>query len=249
MLYHQGAKHLVRNDRSYFPTDEILTDRQANEAIRIMNETVRRGQSFFVQLWFDAPHGPWETVQPFDQWYAGNMWEGRESRNFKYATMVSSLDHNVGRVRRALADLGVENNTLVVFLSDNGPEGGAGSAGPFQGGKRSLHEGGIRVPCIWQWPGRIAANSTSTAFALSTDLLPTLLEAAGIARPAGLKLDGLSLLPVLTGSDPSTQGDSRTVTWFKDIDGSSSAAWTNGFKFLADDRGRHCAADAAVIRL
>jgi arylsulfatase A-like enzyme len=105
------------------------------------------------------------------------------------------------------------------------------------------------VPCIWQWPGRIAANSTSTVFALSTDLLPTLLEAAGIVRPAGLKLDGLSLLPVLTGSDPSAQGDSRTVTWFKDIDGSSSAAWTNGFKLLVDDRGRHCAVDAAVIRL
>jgi membrane-anchored protein YejM (alkaline phosphatase superfamily) len=237
LLYHQGAKHLVRNDHEYFPTDEILTDRQASEAIRIMNETVQRGQNFFMQLWFDAPHGPWETIQPFDQLYASNLWEGPESRNFKYATMVSSLDHNVGRVRRALVDLGVENNTVVVFLSDNGPEGGAGSAGPFQGGKRSLREGGIRVPCIWQWPNRITANSTSAAFALSTDLFPTFMDAAGITRPEGLKLDGVSLLPILMDSEHSVQSDDRTVTWYKDIDGSSSAAWANGFKFLVDERG------------
>lgn len=91
-------------------------------------------------------------------------------------------------------------DTIIVFLSDNGPENGAGSAGPFKGRKRSLLEGGIRVPAIWQWVGRFPARQTSH-FGLSTDIFPTLLHAAGIPQPSNVRIDGVSLLPALVNRE------------------------------------------------
>jgi arylsulfatase A-like enzyme len=125
------------------------------------------------------------------------------------------MDMNIGRILNALDTMGLEKNTLVVFLSDNGPENGAGdayiislntapnssyvfmllgSAGPFQGRKRSLYEGGIRVPAAFRWPGRIPGNRLIDNFALSTDLFPTFLHAAGISKPKTIKIDGISIL-------------------------------------------------------
>ena len=167
-LYHSGSSYLLKNDKP-LPQGrrkQILTDRQTDEAIRIMNETVRRDQPFYLHLWYDAPHGPYETISPYDTQYKASvtgssashtktlrkMWgldadpatSLIESKPFKYATMVSSLDANIGRIRAALRSMGIERNTIVVFTSDNGPEDGAGSSGGFVGRKRSLREGGIR---------------------------------------------------------------------------------------------------------
>ena len=171
------------------------------------------GVKFYIHLWFDAPHGPWEKISPYDTWYKPNMWEGRDSRNAKYATMVSSMDANIGRLRKAIVDLGIERTTLIVFLSDNGPEELAGSAGPYKGRKRSLFEGGIRVPCIWQWKGVIPENQRADFFGLSTDLFPTFIEAAGIEKPPHVRIDGISLLALLTAKEKVKKGDERTVTW------------------------------------
>ena len=233
-LYHQGAQFLVKNDFPLAKSYDILTDRQTDEAIRIMNETINADKNFYLHLWFDAPHGPWATISPFDKLYGSRVWEGAGSRNAKYATMVSSMDFNIGRIRRYLESVNIAENTLVVFLSDNGPEEQAGSAGPFRGRKRSLNEGGIRVPCLWQWKGRFAANRQIDNFGLSTDLFPTFLEAAGITKPETLKLDGLSLLDILMGNKTHRRGDERIVTWHKDIGGKSSAIWSHGYKIVRE---------------
>lgn len=174
-LYHQGSQHLIRNDLPYRPSSDILTNRQTDEAIRIMKESVGQNKSFYIHLCYDAPHGPWETINPFDTWYRSNMWGTSDSRSAKYATMVSSMDANIGRLRKAVNDLGISERTLIVFLSDNGPEEGAGSAGPYKGRKRSLYEGGIRVPALWQWKGHFPENRLMDFFGLSTDLFPTFL--------------------------------------------------------------------------
>lgn len=256
-LYHRGSQHLIRNDAPHTKTSNSLTDRQTDEAIRVMNETISRGQQFYMHLWFDAPHGPWESIEPFDKLYAPHQFDGkadRNDRNYKYATMVSSVDANIGRLRRTIEDLQIARDTLVVFLSDNGPEEGAGSAGPFRGRKRDLHEGGIRVPCMWEWRGRFAENKRIHTFALATDLFPTFLAAAGLAKPAGYRLDGTSILDLLLlvappvassaaaqpGQEPEANNPlavaraSRTALWHKDIEGKASAAWAHGFKVIVN---------------
>jgi arylsulfatase A-like enzyme len=262
-LYHAGAQHLLRNEKPWGQSQspkkqQILTDRQTDEAIRIMNETVSRGQRFYLHLWYDAPHGPWEIIEPYDRLYKETAWPGgRASRNFKYATMVSSVDANIGRVRSAIEALSIAEDTLLVFLSDNGPEERAGGTAGFKGRKRSLQEGGIRVPCMFEWRGRIAENVRLDNLVLSTDLFPTFLAAAGVTKPKQYRLDGTSVLDLLLLPSPSPSSSSsssshhlpivanssakarvaqlltqRVALWHKDIEGKASVAWSRGYKLL-----------------
>jgi len=133
------------------------------------------------------------------------------------AAMISRLDRAVGRIVQKLKDLGLENNTLVFFASDNGPhrEGGANpeffhSSGPFRGIKRDLYEGGIRVPLIARWPGRIKAGVVTDHVSAFWDFLPTLAELAGAPSRAGT--DGISLLPTLLGR-PEQQKRHEFLYW------------------------------------
>jgi len=114
------------------------------------------------------------------------------------------MDRDVGRILKLLRDLGIDENTLVIFTSDNGPhkEGGAQpefshSSGPLRGIKRDLYEGGIRVPMIAWWPGTIKQNQISNHVSAFWDFLPTACELAGIAIPTGI--DGISYVPTLLG--------------------------------------------------
>jgi arylsulfatase A len=130
----------------------------------------------------------------------------------EYFANVTNLDRAVGRLLDSLEALGVADRTLVVFTSDNGPEmhgrhpqaqRSYGSAGPLRGKKLQLWEGGIRVPTLVRWPGRVAAGSASDRVAGFVDLLPTVCELAGVAVPADRTLDGTSLVRMLTeGVEP-----------------------------------------------
>jgi len=114
------------------------------------------------------------------------------------------IDWSVGQIRQTLEDLGLDDNTLIVYTSDNGPwlpygiDGG--SAGPLRGGKGSTFEGGMRVPGIFWWPGRIPAGTRSNEIAANMDLLPTFADIAGAEVPADRVIDGRSLQPLLTGA-------------------------------------------------
>jgi arylsulfatase A-like enzyme len=125
-----------------------------------------------------------------------------------YAAMVTSLDANIGRVLARVRELGMEQDTVVVFTSDNGGERFA-NTWPFTGIKTELLEGGIRVPFIVKWPGLTAPGSTSDTPALSMDFLPTFLAAAGGAPDPASPSDGIDLAPVLMGL-PTPE---RTVFW------------------------------------
>lgn len=240
-LYHEGAQHLVRNDEPLAPSNDILTDRQVSEAMRIISESAGRKQPFFLQLWFDAPHTPWELIKPFDQQYRSRH---LDDTALKYATMISSMDSGIGRLREGLRQLRIENDTIIVFLSDNGPENGAGLAEPYQGRKRSLLEGGIRVPCIWSWPNHIPAQRASDKFMISTDLLPTFLDMANLPMPHNIRLDGRSMTRLLLGSSHrfiDHDHGSRMALWHKDIGGRAGAAWASGHKLVDDhDKGSRC---------
>lgn len=116
------------------------------------------------------------------------------NRMMKYRTMVSDMDAQIGMVLRHLQARDIERDTLVIFTSDNGPEDGAGTTNIFRARKRHVYEGGIRVPAIAQWIGTIPAGGVSSNLVISTDVLPTFMEAAGIPRPVNLMIDGQSFL-------------------------------------------------------
>jgi arylsulfatase len=121
-----------------------------------------------------------------------------------YAAMVTRLDREVGRIAQQVRDLGLDRDTLIVFTSDNGPTFNGGtdsaffeSAGPFRGLKAMVYEGGIRVPMVARWPGRIPAGTVSPHVSAFEDYMPTFAEMAGVKRPAGI--DGVSMLAALQG--------------------------------------------------
>jgi arylsulfatase A-like enzyme len=143
--------------------------------------------------------------------YADKDWPAPQKG---HAAMISRMDRDVGRILELLEKEGLDQRTLIVFSSDNGPhaEGGndpdfADSNGPLRGIKRSLHEGGIRVPMIARWPGTIEAGSESDFAGAFWDVLPTLAEIAGVEDKVPSGLDGLSFAPTLLGEGGQKQHD------------------------------------------
>jgi arylsulfatase A-like enzyme len=156
-----------------------------------------RREPFFLYLPYTIPHNLMEV--PELGAYANEDWP--EDAKI-YASMITRLDGYVGRLMDTLDRLGLAENTLVVFTSDNGPVQGAradilDSAGNLRGFKSTLYEGGIRVPMIAHWPAHVPAGATSDEPWMFADVMPTCAALAGIAGPGGL--DGQSVLPVLTG--------------------------------------------------
>ena len=182
-------------------TDNLLGDDSRiimDRAVPFIKDAVAEEAPFFCVVWFHAPHLPVvagaKHVAPYLQ---HDVYE----RN--YYGCVSALDEQVGRLRQTLQELNVAENTMVWYCSDNGPEGQAGnapgSAGPFRGRKRSLYEGGVRVPGILEWPARVTPGSVIDTPAVTSDYLPTILDLLDIEYPDSRPLDGISLLPVIEG--------------------------------------------------
>ena len=177
-------------------------------------------EPFFLYLPFTLPHLALQPEAEDLALYAGrfeerpyrgqNGYVPHETPRAAYAARVSRLDRDVGRVLDLLRERGLEQDTLVLFMSDNGPTPDGGgvdtrffdSTGGLRGRKGTLYEGGIRVPLIARWPGKVPAGATSAWLAAHYDLLPTLLEIAGVGVPASLegKLDGASFAPILLGT-------------------------------------------------
>jgi arylsulfatase A len=193
-LYQTGASHMLRDDQPVDLMPRHLTDVETDEAARLLENFATAKRPFYLQLWFDTPHKPYE---PAPEEIMAKLPAGSTGHDRLYAGMLAHLDASVARLISKLEVLGLRENTIVLFSSDNGPTG-AGSAGPWRGGKGTLFEAGFRVPFIANWPGHISPSQTD-ALAYSTDVLPTVCAAAGVSIPTGLKLDGLDLMPHLLG--------------------------------------------------
>lgn len=157
--------------------------------------------------------------------------------------MISNMDENIGRILDEVEALRLAEDTLIFFTSDNGPEMDVGSPGPYRGHKRLVTEGGIRIPAIASWKGKIAPSSTTDAFLLTTDLFPTFVAAAKAQMPSNIRIDGFSFLPALLDRSKSIQkkGDERIVLWYTHSLGypKFTAARAFGYKVLwADYEGR-----------
>lgn len=178
------------------PKGEYLVDRMASEAVNFIATDDAR--PFFLYLTHYAVHTP---IQAKDEDMAPyrDKAPDRGQKNAKYAGMIAALDRGVGRVLAALERTGQGKNTLVVFTSDNGGHMGATSCRPLRGAKGTLYEGGIRVPMLVRWPGRVKAGTRSSTPVMGFDLYPTFVEAAATSTPKDYVLDGTSLVPLLTG--------------------------------------------------
>ncbi len=171
----------------------VMMDR----VIPFIEQAASQRKPFFAVIWFHTPHLPVVAGPKYARRYAQFALHTRN-----YYGSVTAMDDQVGRLREALVDARVHENTMVWFTSDNGPEGNSkspGSAGPFRGRKRSLYEGGIRVPGILQWPAKVSPGSIQEFPAVTSDYLPTVLDAIGAVYAGNRPLDGISLLPVLSG--------------------------------------------------
>ena len=176
----------------------------AARALRFVED--HRDQPFFLYLALTIPHANNEAGNegmevPSYAPYEDKTWPDAQKG---HAAMITRMDRDIGRLLDRLKDLGLDEKTLVIFTSDNGPhkEGGADptffkSSGPLRGYKRALYEGGIRVPMIARWPGHIEAGAQSDHISAFWDFLPTCCDLVGIETPAGL--DGISMLPTFLG--------------------------------------------------
>ena len=193
--YWTGKDQMVDPDKLRGDDSKLIMD----YALPFIEEQSKAKKPFLAVIWFHAPHlpvvaGPEHT----------DLYPKASGLEANYNGCVTALDEQVGRLRAELRKLGVADNTIVTFCSDNGPEGNAsapGSASSFTGRKRSLREGGVRVPGIIEWPAKIKKGSTTDFPAVTSDYFPTLMEITGFKMPDERPIDGESLLPVIEGKD------------------------------------------------
>lgn len=196
---------LVRNDRPVEEAD-YLTDALGREAVAFVER--HRRTPFFLYLAFNAPHTPLQVPPKFL-----DRVKAIEDEKRTYAAMIAALDDAVGRLLARLRQHGLDRNTLVVFLSDNGGPTAVtrASNAPFRGAKGQLYEGGVRVPFVVSWPARLKPGRFDHPVS-SLDLFPTAVAAAGGETPKGARLDGVDLLPHLSGRAKPSLAD-RTLYW------------------------------------
>ncbi|VCU69643.1 Arylsulfatase [Pigmentiphaga humi] len=193
-----GKHDLVRNGDAVDYHGRYLTDLLTDEAVSYLHARAQDRDPFLLSLHYTAPHWPWETREQG----GSNAQTDQDIRHLDggsvhvYADMIRTLDEGCGRVLKALDELGLAEDTLVVFTSDNGGERFSDSW-PLVGGKMDLTEGGIRVPYIVQWGGKLRPGSVSRQLCMTMDWTATMLDAAGVPAHPDYPFDGVSMLPVL----------------------------------------------------
>ncbi len=230
------------------------TDLFEREAVRFLE--ANRRKPFFLYVPFNAPHGA-SNLDPairggaqapdrFKEMYPklreqadaeqrtryGKTYTvpNRAARRLEFVGSVTAMDAAIGRLLDLLEEYGIADNTIVIFFSDNGGGGSADNA-PLRGRKGQMFEGGIRVPCIVKWPGKIPADSTSDEFLTSLEIVPTLCAATGAEPPKGVALDGFDMLPVLQGKKRSPRTE---MFWQRKLD---KGARVGHWKWVESSRG------------
>lgn len=194
----------VIKDKDFYTTDAF-----AVRAARWIE--AHKAAPWFLYLPFNAVHAPHEATEMYLKRFA-HLPRPREQ---KFAALLSAMDDAVGVVLAKLQELGLEEKTLIFFISDNGAPGGRGGNGPLRGGKHTTWEGGMRVPFLVKWKGKLAEGKTYELPVVQLDVLPTCIAAAGGTVAADWKLDGVNLLPYLLGE----KSDRPHQTLYWRIDG------------------------------
>lgn len=205
-----GYDDLFEND-SAVRVDGYMTDLITNRAVRWIEQNHRR--PFFIDVAFNAPHWPYQVPDKpgaaRDSARHLSAFDDSTSTRAEYVAMIERVDMGVGQILAALDRLGVRENTIVIFTNDNGGEWLSRNT-PLFNHKMSVWEGGIRVPAIIRWPGRIPAGTVTSQVGITMDLTASILAASGVVLPANMRLDGMNLFPILEGRAPQVD---RTLFW------------------------------------
>jgi arylsulfatase A len=210
----EAGNWMVRNNER---RDEpgYMTDLLTREAVSFIDRRAADKKPFFLHLAYNAPHTPFQPPPNCEKIAHADV----------YRAMVESLDAGVGKVLDAVDHAGIAGNTFVVFTSDHGAETGGGNNGPLRGFKRSVYEGGIRVPFIARFAGRIPAHTTTDKIAISMDVFATFAALAGAEPPKNVVIDGKDILPMLSGKGPSPHADSPLFWAFGQQDAVRLGKW------------------------
>lgn len=230
----------IRHNGVPVETGDYLTDGLSDQAVDFIRR--RRDGPFFLYLAYNAPHAPLQATQK----YLDRFPHIAEGPRRAYAAMVSAVDDGIGRVLDALDAHGLAENTLVVFLSDNGGTGFASRNTPLRGRKRTLFEGGIRVPFAMRWPAVLPAGLDYNEPVISLDILATVVARTGAPVAPERPLDGVDLVPYLTGAVSGPPHD--TLYWRRFgagqaavLQGDMKAVWTAEDGAMLFDLGRDVA--------
>jgi N-acetylgalactosamine-6-sulfatase len=221
VLYHNGK---IIERKGY------ATDLFAEAAIGWLKQ--RKSNPFFLYLPFTCPHTPIQDPDGFDPAKGTAPWQNGNRK--VYARMVERMDARVGDVLRQLERSGAAENTIVIFISDNGGDPNGRNL-PLRARKGTVWEGGIRIPCMVRWPAGLPQGAICRQVGITMDLLPTLLAATGARPPAGRKFDGADLLAVMRGK---REPFPRTLFWRGRRGESVRKAVREGNLKFVNDNGR-----------
>lgn len=209
---HRNPKNFVRNGTPLGEVEGYSCQIVADEAIEWMNESnAAEDQPFLACVWFHEPHTPIASPPALVEKYK-RLYPELNTKQATYFANIENVDNAIGRLLAALKASGADEDTFVFFTSDNGPLNAFSSVG-LRGKKSNVWEGGHRVPGIFRWPGHIKPGTESDVPVCGVDYLPTVCDITGIELPADRELDGVSLLPILTG-DAKQLNRERPLYWF-----------------------------------
>lgn len=206
----------IRHNGTFVKTKGYCTDLFFAQALKWIkaNRMESKSAPFFAYITPNAPHAP--LVSPgaqYDKLYEGKEIGGKQlaAGDVAYYSMITNIDDNIGKVLAQLKELDIENDTLVIFMSDNGGTHTRLYSGGYRAGKGSMYSGGTHSPAFWRWPGNLAAGVDSSALTAHIDIFPSLAELAGVKLNAEVQkqVEGRSLLPLL--ADPKAPWADRTL--------------------------------------
>jgi arylsulfatase A len=216
---------LFRNGEEVYYDGQFLPDLMVKEASDFMEQNQKK--PFFIYFAINMPHYPYQGDTKWLEYYKN---KGLPYPRDLYAAFLSTLDDRIGLLLKKLEKLGLNDNTIIVFQSDNGHSTeerahfGGGSAGPYRGAKQSLFEGGIRVPAAISWANKIPSGEVRDQFAVNTDWMPTLAELCGIKLNSE-KMDGKSLLTIINDVNEKTQHANGYCWAYKDMWAARKGKW------------------------
>jgi arylsulfatase A-like enzyme len=208
-----------------------LTDLLTQKSVDFIKQ--KHSRPFFLSINFNAPHWPWQG--PSDMAYSDSVNFTEGGSPSVYAAMMKSLDDGIGKIMKALDDAQLANQTIVIFTNDNGGERYSDNGG-LSNSKMTLWEGGIRVPAFVRWPNKISAGITTRQVAVTMDWTATILKAGGAKADKDFPLDGIDLMPMLTGEK---QNVDRTLYWRTFQRSKHKAILDGKWKYLQDEKGEY----------
>ncbi len=221
----KGNCALLTNCEQCVETKKFLTDKLTDEAISFVDKNKK--DPFFLYLPYNAPHAPLQAPKKYYRQFA-NI---KDPVKRIYAAMIKDLDDQVGRLLAHIDSLGIADNTLIIFLSDNGGAvyNGTTDNSPYRGGKLTNFEGGIKVPFMMQWKNHIKPGTVYTRPVISLDIFATIAQMIGINLPADRKYDGVNLLPYANGKKEDAHAE---LFWRSDF---NKAVRKDDWKFIVNE--------------